>query len=113
MHRGTQNGATVAALVRLRGEAALTGPQSIFGALHGKGYPVFPPNTPVGSPREDKRYNGGYTVQTYGSGNPDGIDAIQIEIGRNLRTDPEFIGALAEAVVVFYKTCLMAGAEAR
>jgi len=111
--RGTQNGATVAALLRQRGETALVGPQSVFGVLQGKGYTVFPPNTPVGSPREFRKLNGGYTVRTYGSGTPDGIDAIQVEVGRDLRTDPKFIDALAQAVVVFHKAYLAEGEQAR
>ena len=107
VHRGTQNGATVAALLRNHGPAALTGPDSILGAVLGRGYKVFPPNTPLGNPPEDRRYNGGYTVRTYGSGKPDGLDAMQIEIGRDLRTDTRFIAALGEAIVVFYKTYLL------
>jgi N-formylglutamate amidohydrolase len=107
-HRGTRNGATVAALIRTHGAAALTGPDSIFGALQSRGYKVFPPNTPIGDPPEEKRYGGGFTVQTYGSGSPAGIDAIQIEVGRNLRTDSRFVTALGEAIVVFYKAFLAA-----
>jgi N-formylglutamate amidohydrolase len=113
VHRGTKDGATVAALIRRGGEAALTGPQSVFGALQSRGYQVFPPNTPLGDPREFRKLNGGYTVQTYGSGRPDGIDAIQVEVGRDLRTDPKFTGALAEAIVVFYRAYLMDGKQAR
>lgn len=109
VHRGTQNGATVAALIRKHGSAALIGADSILGVLQRNGYKVFPPNTPIGSPPEDRRYNGGYTVQTYGSGRSDGIDAIQIEVGRDLRTDSRFAAALEAAIVVFYKTYLVAG----
>ena len=113
VHRGTRNGTTAAALVRTHGPAALIGTNSIFGALQGKGYKVFPPNTPIGDPPEDRRFNGGYTVHTYGSGNADGIDAIQIEIGRNLRTDSSFVAALGEAIIVFYRSYLVATAPAR
>ncbi len=113
LHRGTQNGATVAALVRNHGAAALTGPASIFGAIHSRGYKVFPPNTPINDPPEDRRYNGGYTVRTYGSGTADGLDAIQLEVGRDLRTDARFIAALAEAVADFYKAFLPSGLPRR
>ena len=106
VHRGTRNGMTVAVLVRRHGPPALIGTNSILGALQSKGYKVFPPNTPTGEPPEDRRFNGGYTVRTYGSGNADGIDAIQIEIGRDLRTDLRFIAALGEAIIVFYKSYL-------
>lgn len=106
VHRGTRNGLTVAALIRKHGPEALTGPKSILGVVQRKGYRIFPPNTPVGNPPEDRRYNGGYTVQTYGGGSPDGLDAIQIEVGRDLRTDPGFAAALGEGIAVFYRTYL-------
>ncbi|RJF95338.1 N-formylglutamate amidohydrolase [Noviherbaspirillum saxi] len=109
VHRGTKNGATVAALIRKHGPEALSGPNSILGVVQSKGYKVFPPNTPIGNPLEDRRYNGGnggYTVFTYGSRNPDGLDTIQIEVGRDLRTDSRFIAALSDGVAVFYRTYL-------
>lgn len=106
VHRGTRNGATVAALIRKHGPEALSGPNSILGVVQSKGYKVFPPNTPLGSPPEDRRFNGGYTVHTYGSRNADGLDAIQIEVGRDLRTDARFIAALSEGVAVFYRSYL-------
>lgn len=113
VHRGTRNGTTVAALIRTHGAAALTGPGSIFGALQSKGYKVFPPNSPPGDPPEDRRYNGGFTVHTYGSGSPEGIDAMQLELGLHLRTDPRFAAALSEAIVVFYKTFLASERQSR
>lgn len=103
VHRGTRNGATVAALVRKHGSDALGGPQSILGLVQARGYRVFPPNS-IGDPPEDRRYNGGYTVHTYGSRSAHGLDAIQIEVGRDLRTDSGFIAALSEGVAVFYRT---------
>jgi N-formylglutamate amidohydrolase len=107
VHRGTRNGATVSALLRKHGPEALIGPSSILGVLQGKGYKVFPPNTPIGAtPSEDRRYNGGFTVHTHGSRNPDGVDAMQIEVGRDLRTDSRFITALSEGIAVFYKAYL-------
>lgn len=102
LHRGTQNGATVAALLRKHGPDALTGPKSIFGIVQSKGYKVFPPNGPIGFPREDRRFSGGYTVQQYGSS----IDAIQLEPGRDLRRDPRFAAALGEAVASFHRAYL-------
>lgn len=96
VHRGTQNGATV---------RALAGPAAIFGALEAKGFSVFPPSR-AASQREDPRFNGGYTVRTYGSGRPDGIDAIQIEVGRAVRADRGFIAALGEALATFQRTYL-------
>lgn len=106
LHRGTQNGATVAKLIKKHGQEALIGEKSLFGVLRSKGREVFPPNTPPGSPREDRRYAGGYTVQIYGAMARDGIDAIQLELGTNLRTTPGFADDLAEAIAVFYKAYL-------
>lgn len=50
---------------------------------------------------EDKRYLGGYIVRTYGSHQGNGIDAIQLEFGSDLRKKanlPKTASALAEAV---------------
>jgi len=109
VHRGTRNGATVTRLIEKHGAAALVGPNSFLGFLQLKGYKVFPPNTPLNDPQEDRRFNGGHTVWTYGSQNPDGIDAIQIEVGKSLRTDSAFIDTLARGMEMFYRTYLMAG----
>lgn len=109
VHRGTRNGATVAKLLQKHGPAALVGPNSIFGFLQLKGFKVFPPNSPLNDPPEDRRFNGGHTVFTYGGKNPDSVDAIQIEVGKYLRTDSAFIDSLAGAIVVFYKNYLVPG----
>jgi N-formylglutamate amidohydrolase len=102
VHRGTQNGATVVALLRRRGADALIGADSVLGALQRAGYRVFPPaGAPLGEPREDARFAGGYTVQSYGSGRG-GIDAIQLELGRALRRDTALVGALATAIARFH-----------
>ena len=106
LHRGTQNGATAAALLRRHGPDALTGPRSIFGVIQATDFKVFPPNGPVGFPPEDRRYSGGYTVQKYGSRNADGLDAIQLEPGRDLRQDPRFAAALGEALAIFHRAYL-------
>lgn len=98
--RGTSNGKTVTALLKNSGEPALSGPQSILGQMAGKGYEVI---GIVGeTKKEDARYNGGFIVRTYGSGNTNGIDAIQLENGtalrnkRNLeRTAADYVDAIA------------------
>jgi N-formylglutamate amidohydrolase len=111
-HRGTQNGATVAALLRRHGPDALSGPQSLFGALQRTGTRVFPPaGAPLGNPRENARWAGGYTVQSYGSGRDGGIDAIQIELGRDLRRDTRIVAALATAVATFHRAYLQPAAK--
>jgi N-formylglutamate amidohydrolase len=114
--RGTRDGLTVAGMLARRGVEALIGPKSILGRLGEGGYTVFPPNTPPGDPSEDARYFGGYTVTTYGSHNPDGIDAVQVELGSTLRMDgrrEQVADDLAQAIAVFYHEYLAAGAGAR
>jgi N-formylglutamate amidohydrolase len=101
VHRGTRDGATVASLIRTHGPAALEGPNSILGTVQAKGYTVFPPASPNGKRSEDRRYFGGYTVYTYGNRSRAGLDAVQLEVGRDLRRGPAFIASLGEGVVVF------------
>jgi N-formylglutamate amidohydrolase len=106
IYRGTDNGETVAALVQRHGKAALSGPKSIFGQLAAMGYKVLP--DPSGSERE-RRYVGGYTARTYGSHRGTKIDAIQIEIGTNLRAKPNLqrtADDLAAAIAIFAKEFL-------
>jgi N-formylglutamate amidohydrolase len=111
VHRGTRDGATTAALLRRHGPDAVGGPSSLLGVVQAKGFKVFPPpGAPIGLPPEDRRFRGGYTVHAYGSRSAEGLDAIQIEVGRDLRRDPAFIAALAEGIAVFHGTYLEAKA---
>ncbi|MDP1954447.1 MAG: N-formylglutamate amidohydrolase [Polaromonas sp.] len=98
--RGTRAGLTAKTLLGRFGQPALQGEKSITGVLASKGYPVHPA---VGaeSLREDPRYAGGHTVATYGSHQPQGIDAIQLEFGRNHRANTRLAEDLADALVVF------------
>jgi N-formylglutamate amidohydrolase len=95
IHRGTRNGTSVTRLLARYGDDALVGRNSLLGQLAAAGYTVFPPITAPRDAREDPRWNGGYTVDAYGSHNPDGIDTIQLEIGRNFR-DEAAVGAMAD-----------------
>lgn len=106
--RGTGNGLTVTRLLKKQGEPAFTGTNSLLGQLAAMGYNVIPNNTPPGKPPEDRSYNGGYTVRTYGSNNENGIDAIQIELGYKLRRidRQKFAQALAQAIFTFQKEYL-------
>lgn len=106
IYRGTDNGETVAALVQRHGKEALSGAKSIFGQLAAKGYKVLP--DPSGSERE-RRYVGGYTARTYGSHRGTKIDAIQLEIGTNLRAKANLQRTahdLAEAIEIFAREFL-------
>ena len=111
IHRGTRNGITVSRLVQRHGPTALIGEKSILGYLQSKGYQVFPSSTQIVEPSEDRRFIGGYTVFAYGSNNPEGIDAIQVEIGKDIRSDRAFTENLAEAIVIFYRAYLVTQAN--
>ena len=106
--RGTGNGVTVLRLLQKKGENAFTGTNSILGQLAQMGYNVIPNNTPPGKPPEDRSYNGGFTVRTYGSHKDDGIDAIQLELGSQLRraNRKKFAKNLAQAIYAFQQQYL-------
>ncbi len=100
--RGTSDGRTVRHLLHRDGPAALTGPDSIFGILAAKGRDV---NPAIGaSAQEDRRFNGGYIVVTYGGAARSTVDAIQIEFGTNQRAKAgraKSAEDLADAIVGF------------
>ena len=98
--RGTRGGLTTRALLKRGGHEALQGTGSLIGRLAAHGYRVVP-EVGAAQLRQDPRFNGGYTVLTYGSQHATGIDAIQLEFGRNLRSRPELPDALAEAIATF------------
>lgn len=105
--RGTRNGLTVSSLIGRHGNAAIQGPDSILGVLQGKGHHVFPKGESENL-QEDKRFNGGYTVFSYGSNTTRGIDAIQIEFGRRSRDNPRMAEDLSDAILVFARKFLAA-----
>ena len=108
IHRGTQNGKTVAQLVKRHGEPALIGRKSILGDLESQGFKVFPSGGALDTQKESPRFNGGFTVQAYGSQNADGIDAIQLELGSDLRAQEreKLEKGLAQAIATFYQEYL-------
>jgi N-formylglutamate amidohydrolase/glutamine amidotransferase PdxT len=81
--RGTQNGKTVSLLRERFGETAHIGESSLFGRLKTHGWKVHP--DPFDG-EEQSGFRGGYIVQTYGSHQGFGIDAIQLEFGGDYRT---------------------------
>lgn len=109
IYRGTRDRATVKRLIARDGEAAFTGENSILGLLLQKGNTIFPRNNDRS--RENGHYSGGYTVGAYGSHNADGIDAIQLETGWDLRranrNQAQFAQHLAEAIAGFYLNYLV------
>lgn len=103
--RGTQNGKTVKLLTDRHGAKALTGPDSVQGRLEKKGYNFFP--AAESTELEDKRFNGGYTVGTYGTGT--GLDAIQLELGGDQRAKKALDATaadIADAVKAFAEAYL-------
>jgi N-formylglutamate amidohydrolase len=107
--RGTNNGKSVTHLVDRFGRAGLTGPKSVLGVLANKNYTVFPAID--STDKEDARFNGGYIVQTYGSAGGGTIDAIQLELGVQLRSpknQAKTAADIAEAVAVYAKEYLPA-----
>ena len=99
--RGTQNGKTVTLLRERFGEAAHTGEASLFGLLKSHGWKVHPDSL---DEREQRSYSGGYIVQTYGSHQGFGIDAMQLEFGMNFRNKtarPKTASTLTTAIAEY------------
>ena len=106
--RGTDNGKSVSALQKKFGKDALSGPQSIVGQMAAKGYKFVPDR--AGDAKE-RRYTGGYTTRTYGSHRGTQIDAIQLEMGSNLRASANLDRTaidLADSIVIFVRQYLLA-----
>jgi len=107
--RGTDNGRSVSQLQRQFGQAALLGPNSVLGHLAANGYKILPNLT--GQDREI-RYTGGFTTRTYGSHRGTKIDAIQLELGSDLRAKANLertANDFALAVAVFAREYLLRG----
>jgi len=96
--RGTRNGLTIKELRKRMGDDEYKLKNSLFGQLSAKEYPVMPKGSD-----EEKFYIGGYMLKKYGSQNASGIDAVQIEIGREFRVDEtkknKLIKDLAQSLV--------------
>jgi N-formylglutamate amidohydrolase len=98
--RGTRAGLTATRLLNRFGPSALQGPHSITGLLAARGYRVHP-DSDAKTLREDPRYAGGYTVFTYGSHKPAGVDAIQLEFGQQHRANPRLAEDVAASLLGF------------
>lgn len=79
--RGTRNGASLTRMIRDHGVASVTGSSSLFGSLKKAGYRIIP-DPKEGELGDETFFNGGFIVDHYGSHQADGVDAIQVEIGR-------------------------------
>jgi N-formylglutamate amidohydrolase len=105
--RGTGDGQTVADLLKRGGLAALIGPDSVLGRLKRAGYAIEP-DVPDAVGHET-RFNGGYIVRTYGSHRGTAVDAIQLELGGELRGKarlPQTAKDIAAAVAAFARVHL-------
>lgn len=105
---GTVGGQTVKLLIERKGREALVGREGVVGFLIDAG---IKPKPVLNS--EDLNVsaglNGGYTVQTYGSHQPAGIDAVQFEYGSNYRAKENIDDAgtrTADAIEKFYRAYL-------
>ena len=92
IYLGTENGQTITALREVFGEDVLYRRRGLVGLLEVAGYAMLPGEAGV---PEHPEFTGGYTVETYGSHHDGGIDAIQLEIAAELRTDAMRRAALA------------------
>jgi len=102
--RGTRTGRTMGGLIDKHGWDVVEGPHSIFGNLRAQGHHTHPPR----QSDSESPYSGGFTSANYGF--PFGIDAIQIEIGKNLRLSRESYSQtaldLARSIRVFHDNYL-------
>lgn len=103
--RGTRDGLSIGALLARHGSAAIDADDGLAGALRRSGYAVLPPQQEAGD-KEDARFNGGHTVFTYGSHTGAGIDAIQLEFGKNLRQRSRLAEDFADAILRFQQKYL-------
>ena len=101
VYRGTSNGLTMTGLRSRFGESSWTGEESLCGFLKSRGWTMHP--DPFDG-KEQSGFTGGFIVRTYGSHRPDGIDAIQLELGADYRrkADRERVAqVLADSVAVY------------
>jgi len=108
IYRGTADGKTVTLLTKRFGRAALVGEKSLLGVLEAKGYKILP-GCKDDDQKETKKYGGGHIVRTYGSHTAHGIDAIQLEIGKDLRekaNHEKLVADVTAAVKTFAKEYL-------
>ncbi len=107
--RGTQNLKTVKLLKDRDGMAAIRGKNSVLGRLEKLGYKVLPPGDAEETAKEESKFTGGYIVTNYGSHTAFAIDAIQLELGTDLRAKDKYATTakdLADAVRVFHDAYL-------
>lgn len=101
VYRGTSNGLTTQGLQTRVGREAHKGEKSLNGLLTTRGWTMHP--NPFDG-KEQSGFTGGYIVRTYGSHQPDGIDAVQLELGANYRSAvnrQKYAEEMAEAIIEY------------
>jgi hypothetical protein len=100
--RGTRHKETIKQLIARYNNDVTEADQGLYRLLRQQGYAIQPK---LGE--EEVHYYGGFTLDTYGSHNADGIDALQLEIGRDIRLNEskrmQFIAHLTNAITLFYR----------
>lgn len=107
VYRGTGNGLTVRDLISRSGPEAHAGPGSLLGRLRQSGWKVHP--DPLDG-KEQEGFTGGHIVRSFGSHQPDGIDAVQLELGADFRLpagQQRTAEQLATAIAEFAKQYLI------
>jgi N-formylglutamate amidohydrolase len=107
--RGTQNLKSVTLLRERDGMAAVRGKNSVLGQMEKLGYKVLPPGDADEKAKEEPKFTGGHIVGTYGSHTSYAIDAIQLELGSDLRAKDRYAATakdLAAAVRAFHDAYL-------
>jgi N-formylglutamate amidohydrolase len=111
--RGTRDGRTVKHLLDTLGAEGLIGPDSVVGQLRAAGHHVLPEQGQAAEDVGDEtRFDGGFIVAHYGSGNKDGVDSIQFEFGAGKVNAPLRTGRDLAAAIAHFHTryaALMAG----
>jgi N-formylglutamate amidohydrolase len=110
-YRGTSNGLTVSGMKSNYGEPFLVSPTSLPGLLKKHGWTVHP--DPFDG-KEQAGFTGGYIVKTYGSHHPDGIDAMQWELGadyRKLAVRERVAKEMADSIAEYFENVGSSGFE--
>lgn len=117
--RGTRNGYAVENLVGKYGWDAIVGNQGIFGLLAQQGFSLQPTNSQIPNNSNltpESSLSGGTTIKFNGSHNAFGIDAIQFELGSNIRFSSAeralFADHMADNIRTFMKTYYCNGSVA-
>ncbi len=104
--RGTNHGKTVTLLKQRFGEKAHNGPESFFGLLEKMGVKGYTEK----NGKERAGFTGGFIVQTFGSHQANGIDAIQLEFGSNYRKRDaieQVASQIADAIADYHQRYLV------